>query len=257
MKKYFIYFLLICLIFLFTGCATTTGAITLSEYYLEKEENIKLTSKEYAIFIDGEFIYENHEVITDLPVGNHHIVVRKPNKTLMDSTIYVNNDWSIRNQSYMFLGLILSTSLALIPFPFDFLDFLYVLIVPSPLLSIYLASSSFTGGAVPLRIQSDSKPILKKIDSTIKIQLKPNENEPKIKNNTLNVNSLYLYNVETNEICYDINAPEEPLVWFRVNRKKLNAMPRKNVNFCAKTDYLYDVSCTPLRDFNIEDYLCP
>lgn len=254
MKKFIVFTLLICLSFLFTSCATTTGAIEISGHYNQENNSSTIINGGYAIFIDNKFIYNYSNEITDLPVGKHHVIVRHPNKTLVDTTIYVSNEWSIQNKTHIFLGLAFSAGMALIPFPSSILYFLTASI------PVFIANSAHIEGMTPLDLKAHPHPILTKTDSAIGLQLSSYTTKSFQEKDTLGYYpSSYTGIIKTDEFCYDPNAPIEPLIWFtkkNLFNHLLYAIPRKHITICKSADPDNN-DCGPKYEAILEEHLCP
>ncbi len=220
------------------GCATTTGAIQFSN---QKKSNRP------AIYIDGNFLYKNtNDTITKIPEGNHHIIVRHPNKTLLDTTLYISDEWSIQKNSRIILGTIISTSLLFIPIP----SIIPYILFPQP---IIFASVLEEYGVTHLNINNTS-PVLSETESAIAIQITPDSTVPP------EYYPLHKDVLTTKEFCFDKNAPVEPLIWaYPRNNFTLYAIPRKFTKICkiikANSFVYYDSG--PQYEAILEEHLCP
>lgn len=233
------------------GCATTTGAIQFSGQHYKKTRNSWFNNGKYAIFIDDEFVYEDKDFFKDLPIGNHHIIVKHPNQILMDTTVYVTNKWSIKKSSNTILTSIISTGLIFIPLP----SILPYVISPIP---VIIANLSSKDGAIPLNIKTGPDPILTKTDSAIGIKISHNTEQTFSITNISDYYPAYLGIMKTNEFCLDKNAPNEPLIWFFTKEAEpmLYAIPRKHVTICKSAEP-FSNDCGPEYEAILEEHLCP
>lgn len=217
------------------GCTERQGIIRFENQY---------DKNGIAIFIDGVFSFpDDNQIIKGIEEGNHHIVIKGPNKTYLDTTIFVNSEWSTNRNSNLILGASLSVAQLFIPYPIAFIPYV---VFPIPIIASHYSK---TGEIV---IQTNSNwhgyPLNHSKSSFFRVNSDaPSNNMPQTKNGI----------IETRDFCVTTEESDSLLWAIDVQNSKLAVIPTKYVTFCRVEENSLHYTCNQMQNQILQTNLCP